>query len=195
MSNDQSDGDLSSYTQVFSTITAKQHQVFAMVAEHRTSKEIAGALNITESAVNQRIEVVRSRMGYPPRARLARAYRHYQLMADRDEPPAPMGAEPDPPQQLAYPAAWQRHASEWILPAALVGPNAGFNRSVAMVVIAAGLLVVALTGLGVAKTLESMIHPSTEQARAQIAEDTVAADASAAESMAEARVSAGTAGL
>ena len=64
--------------EAFPGLTAKQHEVLRFVAENRTSKEIAFELGISESAVNQRIERVRSRTGSPPRAELARAYRLYQ---------------------------------------------------------------------------------------------------------------------
>ncbi|WP_065762420.1 helix-turn-helix transcriptional regulator [Novosphingobium sp. PP1Y] len=62
---------------VFPSLTPKQHEVLGYVAENRTSKEIAFELGISVSAVNQRIESIRSRTGSPPRAELARAYRAY----------------------------------------------------------------------------------------------------------------------
>jgi len=58
-----------------SALTRKQHEVLALVADNRTSKEIAGLLGISESAVNQRIEMVRSRLGGLPRGELARLFR------------------------------------------------------------------------------------------------------------------------
>ena len=56
-------------------LTAKQREVMALVADNRTSKEIAGLLGISESAVNQRIELIRSRLGGIPRGEMARLYR------------------------------------------------------------------------------------------------------------------------
>lgn len=56
-------------------LTEKQREVLALVADNRTSKEIAGRLGISESAVNQRIEMIRARMGGLPRGELARLYR------------------------------------------------------------------------------------------------------------------------
>lgn len=56
-------------------LTKKQREVLALVADNRTSKEIAGLLGISESAVNQRIEIVRARLGGLPRGELARLYR------------------------------------------------------------------------------------------------------------------------
>jgi DNA-binding CsgD family transcriptional regulator len=62
---------------IFVGLTSKQHEVLALVADHRTSKEIAGELQISESAVNQRIEAVRARLGGPTRAQMARTYREF----------------------------------------------------------------------------------------------------------------------
>lgn len=56
-------------------LTEKQREVLALVADNRTSKEIAALLGISESAVNQRIEMIRSRLGGIPRGELARIYR------------------------------------------------------------------------------------------------------------------------
>lgn len=56
-------------------LTLKQREVLALVADNRTSKEIAVLLGISESAVNQRIEIVRARLGGLPRGQLARLYR------------------------------------------------------------------------------------------------------------------------
>jgi DNA-binding CsgD family transcriptional regulator len=56
-------------------LTDKQREVLSLIADNRTSKEIAGFLGITESAVNQRIESIRARLGGVPRAHLARLFR------------------------------------------------------------------------------------------------------------------------
>lgn len=60
---------------VLPKLTAKQREVMALVADNRTSKEIAGLLRISESAVNQRIEIIRARLGGLPRGEIARLYR------------------------------------------------------------------------------------------------------------------------
>jgi biotin operon repressor len=62
---------------IFAALTRKQHEVLARVSDNRTSKEIAAELGISESAVNQRIETVRSRLGGLPRAKMARDYRAF----------------------------------------------------------------------------------------------------------------------
>jgi len=69
----------------FDGLTSKQHEVLALVADNRTSKEIASELGISESAVNQRIEAVRARLGGPPRAQMARDYRNFAAGAELDE--------------------------------------------------------------------------------------------------------------
>lgn len=56
-------------------LTDKQKEVLSLVAEGMTSKEIARKLGISESAVNQRIEVIRQRLGGLPRSQIARLYR------------------------------------------------------------------------------------------------------------------------
>lgn len=60
-------------------LTPKQREVLALVADNRTSKEIAGRLGISESAVNQRIEGVRTKLGGIPRGELARLFRQEDL--------------------------------------------------------------------------------------------------------------------
>lgn len=61
-------------------ITPKQREVLRMVAEGLTSKEIARKLDISESAVNQRIETIRQRLDGLPRSQIARLYRHQNTL-------------------------------------------------------------------------------------------------------------------
>ncbi len=68
-----------------SILTDKQREVLALVADNRTSKEIAGLLGVSESAVNQRIEMVRARMGGLPRGELARLYRQEFTPEDSEQ--------------------------------------------------------------------------------------------------------------
>jgi DNA-binding CsgD family transcriptional regulator len=70
-------------TKSLPSLTAKQREVLSLVADNRTSKEIAARLNISESAVNQRIEMIRQRLGGLPRGELARLYR--QEYTPKDE--------------------------------------------------------------------------------------------------------------
>lgn len=67
--------DIVKQTALLDALTGKQREVLALVAEGMTSKEIARKLVVSESAVNQRIEVVRQRLGGMSRAQIARTYR------------------------------------------------------------------------------------------------------------------------
>ena len=60
---------------VLDAITDKQREVLIYISEGLTSKEIARKLGVSESAVNQRIETIRQRLGGLPRAQIARLYR------------------------------------------------------------------------------------------------------------------------
>jgi len=163
---------------VFAGLTPKQREVLALVAEHRTSKEIAWRIGISESAVNQRIESIRGRVGSLPRAELARAY-HQHFVSSRGFAPAtgheahasgasdaipltdPIGqpgafALADPPLfELAASRDAPRAGS--LVPEVLDGPDMALNRVAAMLVIAGGLLTVAMVGLAVAQTLTALL--------------------------------------
>ncbi|WP_395395297.1 helix-turn-helix transcriptional regulator [Novosphingobium sp. BL-8A] len=161
--------------EVLPSLTEKQHQVLGLIAENRTSKEIAWELGISESAVNQRIEGVRNRTGAPPRAELARAYRYYQRPVDAACNPLPdknPQVSPDPvtaeewgqdergdrlmlSDGVAFriEAPWQSEEIDRLVPEVLDGHDAGINRMAAMVLIAGGLLLVAVFGLDLATAL------------------------------------------
>lgn len=172
-------GHTSRLFSVFPHLTPKQHEVLRFVAENRTSKEIAWDLGISESAVNQRIEGVRSRTGGPPRAELARAYRQYQqdLEAACNPLPDKIPQVPDDvgpvqsrerdgaadPFALAdavtftFTPPWQGERVGRVVPEVLDGAHAGLSRTAAMIAIAVGILLVAMVGLGVVQAL-SDIH-------------------------------------
>lgn len=67
--------DILEQTALLDALTDKQREVIALVSEGMTSKEIARKIGISESAVNQRIEVTRQRLGGMSRAQIARIYR------------------------------------------------------------------------------------------------------------------------
>jgi DNA-binding CsgD family transcriptional regulator len=134
---------------VFENLTFKQHQVFELVAENWTSKEIAARLGVTESAINQRIEAVRVRTGFLPRAHVARAYR--QFCAER----AALNTRSDPAAQASGSPA-RPPITDSAMPESSGGSNAGLNRVAAMVFIAAGLMMVAMGGLALAQVLTSL---------------------------------------
>ena len=163
----------------FPNLTAKQHEVLRFVAENRTSKEIAWDLQISESAVNQRIEGVRARTGSPPRAELARTYRQYlqELEAACNPLPAkiPQVSAVAPLPQFeqqdgsvdqlvladavtfTFTPPWQEERVGRIVPEVLDGAHAGLSRTAAMIAIAGGMLLVAMVGLGVVRALSELI--------------------------------------
>ena len=65
---------------VLDALSDKQREVLIYVSEGMTSKEIGRRLGISESAVNQRIEMIRQRLGGLPRAQIARLYRHQSTL-------------------------------------------------------------------------------------------------------------------
>lgn len=67
-------------TALLDLLTAKQKEVLGYIADGLTSKEIGRKLGISESAVNQRIETIRQRLGGMPRAQIARLYRRQSTL-------------------------------------------------------------------------------------------------------------------
>jgi DNA-binding CsgD family transcriptional regulator len=148
-------GELSERVQfsvLFESLTSKQHEVFELVAENWTSKEIAARLGVTESAINQRIEAVRLRTGFLPRSHVARAYR--QFRAER----AALSATVDTSVQNASASDGQARfkRGDARMPERFIGSNGGLNRVAAMVFIAAGLMMVAMASLALAQVLPSL---------------------------------------
>lgn len=144
----------SDLSKLFEGLTLKQHEVFALVSENRTSKEVAAQLGITESAVNQRIEAVRLRAGGLPRPQLARAYRQFRSQRPDDwvreviAPAEVIEAAPAPSRGKARALRVEPDLSRFIQ-----GGDVRLHRVAAVVVIAAGLMVTAAGGLAVAHVL------------------------------------------
>lgn len=175
----RSEAEEDAYSSIFKTLTIKQHEVYALVAEGRSSKEIAWKLGITDSAVNQRIEAVRSRAGSPTRAELARAYRRFSTSRDLSAVETTMRFTPAPAAPFFHTSQMEdcgaacaplvqhqavqtvvRDSGEragLIVPSIFLGSNAALNRAAAMVLIAVGLLSTALIGLGVLHALATML--------------------------------------
>lgn len=164
-------------------LTEKQREVLSLIADSRTSKEIAGFLGITESAVNQRIEAVRGRLGGVPRAELARLYRQWtaadpllsegeqtcnSLTADNFQltSPAP-GADSDGGSQRVAPfpdkasdldeSASPESVPLRVVPPAFDGEHGTLNRLLAMIAVAVGLMALAMVCLGVAQALNRVV--------------------------------------
>lgn len=172
-------------TQRLSGLTGKQRQVLALLADNRTSKEIAGLLGVSESAVNQRIETIRTRLGGVPRAELARLYRQlsqaefddvttYNLITgdNLQLSDASLSANVGlgKPRVGAFSGdGWRAEAimaagspliiqsSPKVVPEVLEGKYGNLNRIAVIVGIAVGLLVMALVCLGVAQALNALV--------------------------------------
>jgi len=173
-------------------LTEKQREVLALVADNRTSKEIARIIGVSESAVNQRIESVRRLSGGLGRAELARLWR------EQDGPP---GTEPtcNPltgqssqltdtyligdeaaagrlPFGTATPEAAtgsHRPADDRpltkplsVLPAVLDGPQGAFHRLALVAVMAAAIMVIAVSALTIVDTLATLGEARSGQAGA-----------------------------
>lgn len=162
------------HVEVFRFLTAKQRDALRHVAENRTTKEIAFILGISESAVNQRIENVRARTGSPPRSELARSYRQYLQEVEQTPgvpfAPAPPASDatdhtgdaaPDatpslpvtPDSAPEVESTGHEDTRHRVVAKSLEGPNAGLARVAAIVVIAVGMLLIVMIGLGVARVL------------------------------------------
>lgn len=99
--------------ETLSSLTPKQLQALALVAEGRTNKEIAVELKISTSAAVQRIEAIRSRFNGASKAQLGRIYREF---AGRDAT-----CNEDTGKSIQVPNAEQKPASEpWEQPPSLL---------------------------------------------------------------------------
>lgn len=158
-------------TLLFERATPKQREVLELITDNQTSKEIAYALNISESAVNQRIESLRSRAGNIPRNHLARFYREWaeaetckkltgkitQLPSEEIPSDMPLSdvATASPAFVIPAQAPWQRMMPS-IVPEVFDGPNGTLFRTAAIIGIALGILILALLGLALAIAITSL---------------------------------------
>ncbi len=138
-------------TALLDRLTAKQKEVLGYIADGLTSKEIGRNLGISESAVNQRIETIRQRLGGMPRIKIAQLYRrqstllitippsnpltgktlHLQTETERAQAWSPEGAvdltAPDAGersgrlQPSTFPSIWNGPGAIWVRLGAIVG--------------------------------------------------------------------------
>ena len=159
-------------------LTDKQREVLTYVSEGLTSKEIARRLAISESAVNQRVETIRQRLGGLPRAQIARLYRRHNTLLMTIPTSNSLTGNPIQLQSalmarqisgvegatdLAVP---QAHQDGGVLQPstlsrkfdlALAGPSAVWFRLGAIVGLAAGIAATALLVLSLATALDRLI--------------------------------------
>ena len=163
---------------VFESLTLKQRQTIELLADGRTSKEIASELDISESAAVQRIETLRAKAGGVLRKELARLYREYsdncrdackEVTGNKNHlPPISSnstagtgtytGSVLTMNDAVAFerPAPWASPGEPEVVPEALEGENAALNRWLAAVFTAVGMVVLMLVLLAVASELGTL---------------------------------------
>jgi len=163
-------GSLLQEEALFEALTDKQRQVLELLAENRTTKEIAAQLRVSDSAVNQRIEPLRQRLGAITRAELTRRYRHFSAGRPLAEPCEVFTAEksqveilggevqsPDRDNRpghyrfedslsFAHEPPWGQRPELRVVPRLLDGKHAGLVRGITMLLML--LLIVACLVLG-----------------------------------------------
>lgn len=165
----------------FDLLTEKQAAVLALLANNRTTKEMAHALGASESSVNRRIELLRSRLGGVTRHELARRYRDWMLAGEARESAAEAGVEKAKQKLQLVPAAesaetsvqddgalapgfedslkisieapWNRPAAPRIVPGVLDGENAVLTRGAAIAMILFGIIASLVLALAAVKAL------------------------------------------
>ncbi len=161
----------------FDLLTDKQAAVLDLLANGRTSKEIAGALGLSESAVNRRIELLRTRFGGITRLELARRYRdraafHAEtgdgVETDRQSLrlAEPAAAEQKPVEDDAEAALsfrdsvaisidppWTGATEPQVVPRVLDGENAVLTRGAAIAVMLLAIVASLVLGLAAAGAL------------------------------------------
>ena len=159
---------------VLDALTEKQREVIIYVSEGLTSKEMARKLGISESAVNQRIEVIRQRLGGLPRAQIARLYRRQSMLLmtiptsnSLTGNPIQLQSRGDAGQVMAVEgtadltAPGARQGGGVLQPStisrALDGPAQPWLRLGAIVAVAGGIAATALLVLSVASTLDRLL--------------------------------------
>lgn len=165
----------------FGLLTAKQAAVLDLLAQGRTSKEIAASLETSESAVNRHIEILRSRLGGITRLELARRYRDETMAIARpdaaieacvesskqkidlagtaatNERPARDGARADLAFQdsltMKIEAPWARPEEPRVVPGVLDGENATLTRGTAIAIMLLAIIASLVLGLAAAQAI------------------------------------------
>lgn len=167
----------------FSALTDKQIAVLTLLANGRTSKEIATALHLSESAVNRRIELLRTRFSGITRLELARRYRdwaldhaakaiadgvetdrqslHLAAAADVAHRPVEDSRE-DPLRfgdslEISIDPPWTVAKHPKVVPGVLDGENAALTRGAAIAIILFGIVASLVLGLAAAGALTEVI--------------------------------------
>lgn len=165
----------------FTPLTQRQTAVLDLLAQGRTTKEIAGKLDLSESAVNRRIELLRNRFGGITRLELARRYRDRPAdFAVRAEPEGggvetgrqslhladlPGSGEKQAQDDLAaglvfrdslemsIEAPWSGAKEPRVVPGVLDGRNAWLTRGAAIAIILLAIIASLVLGLAAAQAI------------------------------------------
>jgi DNA-binding CsgD family transcriptional regulator len=171
--------DIFEQTAALDGLTDKQKEVLAFVAEGMTSKEIARKLGISESAVNQRIEVIRQRLGGLPRTQIARLYRRMSTVVFTVPPSNPVtgksiqlqpdgndGQQPEPEGSEVSTTLSQAishvgsHPSTFFLDrlsSALEGPSGHWLRLCLIVAVALALVAIVALSIDIAMGIGELL--------------------------------------
>lgn len=160
---------------VFDSLTEKQHQTLRLAARHRTSKQIANALNLAPVTIDKRIEGVRARLGAIPRSDLLRLYAEWRDAYDQticdpiilgDHPGQPaLKAEQLPGEMLLFEdsvvfdarASWDR-SSGWLRPGINPSDLGVIGKLLVILGGAIAILIVAVLSMAFADALMSMVQ-------------------------------------
>lgn len=169
----------------FASLTDKQAAVLDLLANGRTSKEIASALDLSESAVNRRIELLRTRFSGITRLELARRYRDWAMAKLPSETAPAAGVEtdrqslrlapaPEPGQnpvedshddplrfgdslEISIDPPWTAVKLPKVVPGVLDGENAALTRGAAIAIILFGIVASLVLGLAAAGALTAVV--------------------------------------
>ncbi|WP_305095669.1 helix-turn-helix transcriptional regulator [Croceibacterium aestuarii] len=155
-------------------LTAKQIEVLDLLIEHKTSKEIARALDISPYTVDQRINFAKDKLGVRTRGEAAVAYRRlletceqsaYGNSGIASEPglakqgAGPQGSLPESARSATVRLDGQRapEADFRVVPESFDGPYGALVRLGAIFVVAFCLVLVVLGGLAIYSQLSSLL--------------------------------------
>ena len=163
---------------VFCRCTAEQKATLELVADGRTTDEIATHFDISSSAATKRVQTLRRKLGDVTKAEVGRLYREYCLTeepcrkttATKNQLPFLQEFDERFAQNFrretfelsdavpfAAPSAWASREEPRVVPEVLEGANASIFRLAASVGLAVGLLVLALILLAVAGGVGELI--------------------------------------
>jgi DNA-binding CsgD family transcriptional regulator len=164
----------------YGLLTQRQSQVLELVAKRRTLKQIAGQLQISESAINQHIKALKVILGVNSLSELADFHRTMgNLHAESDCRNSACRISELPSEHEIYQQSeldsqgsdvtfhdvfsyrlntpWEVQAEPKVVPGLLNGPSSRLLRAALIVAMALGFLSLVLIGLGVAQGVSEVV--------------------------------------